>query len=156
MVLIFKSRWIPNAISFDAGRVVRSTSFYVQQLFSVNRGDTILPSSPVRSPPVYYVASKNSKTGAVYVKVRPPTPPVQVATNSSVVQATNVGSSAETLSIAFDGVRVGSHGTATTLMSTDIYASNTPEEPDTVVPVVTKFKVASSFKYSEHLSCGSK
>lgn len=123
-------QWIPNLISFDAGSVIRSTSFYVQQLFSVNRGDTILPVSPVRSPPLYYVASTDSKTGTVFVK------------------AANTGSSPISISFSFNGLKLGSTGTATTLTSSNIYASNTPENPDTVVPVTSSFTAGSTINYT--------
>ncbi|KAK4704830.1 alpha-L-arabinofuranosidase, partial [Phenoliferia sp. Uapishka_3] len=61
-------QWFPDLISFDAENIYLSTSFYVQQMFSANRGDIILPVSPVRAPPVYYVASKDSATGVIYLK----------------------------------------------------------------------------------------
>ncbi|KAJ3854007.1 glycoside hydrolase family 51 protein [Lentinula lateritia] len=35
----------PNLVSFDSGNVYPSTSYYVQQLFSLNRGDEYLPST---------------------------------------------------------------------------------------------------------------
>ncbi|KAL8277579.1 hypothetical protein RQP46_010011 [Phenoliferia psychrophenolica] len=124
------SQWTPNLISFDASGVILSTSYYVQQMFSVNRGDTILPMTPVRAPPVYYVASKDSTTGTVFFK------------------ASNTGAKSEMVSIAFEGVKVGTTGTATTLTSNDINASNTPEDPYNVVPVVTKFTVTKNFKYT--------
>ena len=54
-------------ISFDAETVIKSVSYYVQQMFAINKGDTILPVTPTRAPPVYYVASQND--GAVFIKV---------------------------------------------------------------------------------------
>ncbi|KZP28166.1 glycoside hydrolase family 51 protein [Athelia psychrophila] len=35
----------PNLIGFDAGSVIHSTSYYVQHMFSLNRGDVYLPST---------------------------------------------------------------------------------------------------------------
>lgn len=36
-------QWTPNLIWFDNLRVVRTPNYYVQQLFSLNRGDVVLP-----------------------------------------------------------------------------------------------------------------
>ncbi|KAJ9648348.1 hypothetical protein H2199_001202 [Coniosporium tulheliwenetii] len=55
-------QWTPNLISFnnDPDSLVLSTSYYVQQMFSVNRGHTILPvTADSAFGPLYWVASKS-------------------------------------------------------------------------------------------------
>lgn len=124
--------WTPNLIAFNANNVVLSTSYFVQQMFSVNRGDTILPVSPVRSAPFYYVASINSVSGTVFIK------------------ATNTGSTAVTFAVAFDStISVGTKGTATLLTSATTSASNTLASPNAVTPVVSSFVGGPRFTYSE-------
>lgn len=55
-------RWNPDLINFDSSRVYGIPSYYVQQMFSLNRGDVILPIS-VESPEV----SGGNKAGAIGV-----------------------------------------------------------------------------------------
>ncbi|KAF9566985.1 glycoside hydrolase [Agrocybe pediades] len=65
-------QWTPDIMTYDASRLVKSTSYYVQQMFSLNRGTHVLQTSPVSSPdnaPLYWVASVNNETNAVFLKV---------------------------------------------------------------------------------------
>lgn len=56
-------------LSADPGSLTGSAIYYVQQLLSVHRGDTILPvNSSVGFGRLYYVAS-STKTGLFYVKL---------------------------------------------------------------------------------------
>ncbi|KAE9400941.1 glycoside hydrolase [Gymnopus androsaceus JB14] len=53
-------QWTPNIISFDASHIVKSTSYYVQQMFSTNRGTHVLTTSPTsdnNSVPLYWVSN---------------------------------------------------------------------------------------------------
>ncbi|KAL1847037.1 hypothetical protein Plec18170_008813 [Paecilomyces lecythidis] len=66
------TQWSPNLIPFNQGpnSIVKTTSYYVQQLFSSNRGATILPvTSDKGFNPVYYVASLSSDNSTYYVKL---------------------------------------------------------------------------------------
>ncbi|KAF5377147.1 hypothetical protein D9757_008791 [Collybiopsis confluens] len=65
-------QWTPDIISFDASRVVKSTSYHVQQMFSTNRGTQVLatlPASDANSVPLYWVASYNNETHVVFLKL---------------------------------------------------------------------------------------
>lgn len=83
-------QWTPDIMTYDATRMVKSTSYYVQQvseflhmdgmgldliatqMFSVNRGTHVLQTSPVSSPdnaPLYWVASINNATDVIFLKV---------------------------------------------------------------------------------------
>ncbi|MBC7288898.1 MAG: hypothetical protein H5T86_12850, partial [Armatimonadetes bacterium] len=44
-------RWNPDLINFDATRCYGTPSYYVQQMFSLNRGDVVLPAT-VQVPPI--------------------------------------------------------------------------------------------------------
>ena len=49
------------------GSITGSTSFYVQQLFSIHRGSTVLPvTSDTAFGPVYWVASQTSASSPTY------------------------------------------------------------------------------------------
>ena len=55
-------RWNPDLINFDSSRVYGLPSYYVQQMFSANRGEVVLPAS-VSSAPVKVAA----RSGAIGV-----------------------------------------------------------------------------------------
>ncbi|KZP01949.1 glycoside hydrolase family 51 protein, partial [Athelia psychrophila] len=63
------SQWTPNLIGFDAGAVILSTSYYVQQLFSLNRGDVYLPSTlPTSGGTLQWSVTKQNSTNDVFIK----------------------------------------------------------------------------------------
>jgi alpha-L-arabinofuranosidase len=73
-------QWNPDLIWFDNTRVYGSPSYYVQQLFSLNRPDVVLPvkldpasipsdSAPKSAPPLYVVAGLDQKTGETILDV---------------------------------------------------------------------------------------
>jgi alpha-N-arabinofuranosidase len=69
-------QWTPNLIWFDNLRVYGTPNYYVQQLFSRNRGDVLLPfqlsgPTPIENgnPRFYASASRDTKTRDVILKV---------------------------------------------------------------------------------------
>ena len=86
------AEWSPDLMGFNStpGTITGSTSYYVQKLFSTNRGDTILPvTSDSDFGPVYWVASSTS-SGTYYVKLA------------------NYGTSTESVTIKIPGASTGS------------------------------------------------
>ncbi|OCK80529.1 glycoside hydrolase family 51 protein [Lepidopterella palustris CBS 459.81] len=66
------STYTPNAISYRYSKstIVFSTTYYVQKMFSSNRGDTISKlDSDTGFGPVYWVASKLENSSTYYVKL---------------------------------------------------------------------------------------
>ncbi|OCL11008.1 glycoside hydrolase family 51 protein [Glonium stellatum] len=66
------SMYTPNAISFEYSepKVVLSTTYYTQKMFSANRGDTILNfTSNEEFGPLYWVVSKHSPTSTYFLKL---------------------------------------------------------------------------------------
>ncbi|KAG8745044.1 hypothetical protein FRC10_009018 [Ceratobasidium sp. 414] len=60
------TQWAPDLIGFDAYNIVKSVSYWVQHMFSLNRGDTILSvKSTAKVNPIYWVASKTNTTAFV-------------------------------------------------------------------------------------------
>ncbi|KAL1306356.1 hypothetical protein AAFC00_005070 [Neodothiora populina] len=119
------AQWSPDAVGYDAANgVTRSTSWFVQQLFSANRGDTILPvESDSGFGPAYWVASS--------------------AGNTNFVKLANYGDASQTISINIDGKT-----TATlTQLSGGQEDSNTPGE-ENVQPVVTAIDGNGTFSFS--------
>jgi alpha-N-arabinofuranosidase len=69
-------QWRPNLIWFDNLRVIATPDYYVQQLFSRNRGDAVLPlavsgPAPVQGQPprLFASAALDQKTGEIILKV---------------------------------------------------------------------------------------
>ncbi|KAG1730852.1 glycoside hydrolase family 51 protein [Suillus paluster] len=125
------SKWTPNLISFDASQVYPSTSFYTQQLFSLNRGTEYLPSTLhiAEAVSLHWSVTRDAPTNTVIIKIA------------------NTGTSAEDMSfeLPFEGV----HGIGTaTVLSGSATASNSPEAPDTVKPVTSQIKTGKSFPYT--------
>ncbi|KZS88917.1 glycoside hydrolase [Sistotremastrum niveocremeum HHB9708] len=117
------NQWTPDLISFDAGTSFGSTSYYVQQLFSSNRGTHILATTPTQdnsTNPLYWVASHNNDTNLVFLKVA------------------NTGNDDLVVYLTFD-FSVGPTATLSTLSQTDgsgiFNVSNTPDNPRNIIPV---------------------
>ncbi|KAG1747441.1 glycoside hydrolase family 51 protein [Suillus lakei] len=122
-------QWSPNLISFDASQVYPSTSFYTQQLFSLNRGTEYLPSTLPQNGALHWSVTRDTPTNTVIIKIA------------------NTGMTAEEMSfeLPFNGV----HGTGTaTVLSGSATASNSPETSDTVKPVTSQIKTGKSFSYT--------
>jgi alpha-N-arabinofuranosidase len=115
-------QWCPNMIGYDALSSFGSPSYYAQQMFNQNRGDTIVSGNLSTEPrDFFYSATRSSKTGTIYVK------------------AVNRSSDPITLQIQLNGVgTVSPDGDLTTLTSDDPEAVNSVKEPSKVIPVSSK------------------
>jgi alpha-L-arabinofuranosidase len=61
-------QWTPNLIWCDNLRIYGTPNYYVQQLFSRNRGDAVLPASST-SPALCVSSSQDEKSSEVIVKI---------------------------------------------------------------------------------------
>lgn len=121
-------QWSPNLIWFDNLRSFGTPSYYVQKLFSTNRGTTVLPVQLEGNPTdLYASASFDKALGEVILKV------VSTATTARDVS----------LNLAGAG-KVGTRGKAFVLSSTDLKAENSLNEPMKVALVEKPFTVSSS------------
>ncbi|KAH7338763.1 glycoside hydrolase [Rhizoctonia solani] len=119
-------QWTPDIISFDAGSIVKSTSYYVQQMFGTNLGTHVLKTAPAPSAsvPLHWVASHDTKNKIVYLK------------------ASNTGKTAFTTSLAFDFSITG-QSTVTLLNAPIANTSNTLANTNAAVPKTTNLDVKS-------------
>ncbi|MDQ3805808.1 MAG: carbohydrate binding domain-containing protein [Acidobacteriota bacterium] len=130
-------QWTPNMIWFDNLRSYGTPNYYVQKLFSTNRGTHLLPVLIDGSPKngqgeLYASASADSKAGEVILKV------VNTAASQREVR----------ISLAGAG-RVGRGGRAFVLTSPDLKAENSLDEPTKIAPVERPLAVASGeFAYT--------
>ncbi|PFH50482.1 glycoside hydrolase family 51 protein [Amanita thiersii Skay4041] len=129
---VTNSQWTPNLVSFDSGAVYRSTSYYVQKLFSLNRGDQYLPSTlPSRTGTLFWSVVRKTSTNEIIIKVSN-----TVSTAASLTFA--LPSSFST--VATSGIVQVLTGAAT--------ASNTPTAPNTIVPVTSSISTGKTFNYN--------
>jgi alpha-L-arabinofuranosidase len=116
-------QWQPDLIWFDNTRVYGSPSYYVQQLFSRNRPDVVLPVELTAGlptggtqPPLYAVAGRDNRAGDIVLIVANPF---------------GRGKSAR---ISVRGARLAPGATATILTSDSADDENSLETPTKVVP----------------------
>jgi len=127
---INSTQWTPDLISFDAGHVIKSTSYYVQKLFALNKGDVYLPSTlPIRGGTLHWSVTLSNSTGSMMIKV--------VNTDNKLANVK--------FQLPFENV--ASSGTLTQLAGAAT-ASNTPESPHTVSPVVSSIATGKKFAIS--------
>lgn len=121
-------QWTPNLIGFDAANVYLSTSYYVQKMFSLNKGEEFLPSTlPNADGSVHWSVVRSPSTKQVFIKVA------------------NAGT--EGASIAFSlPFSVSSTGNMEVL-SGAMTESNTPSAPATIVPKTSSFRAGKSFTF---------
>jgi len=145
-------QWRPNLIWCDNLQSYGTPNYYVQQLFSLNRGDVVLPaevrSVPVRAsqetpdgvttnasskqPGLYVTASRDLKAGEIILKV--------------------VNSAAEprTAQVQVQGAkRIARRGTMIVLAGKELTDENSIAEPKKVAPVTAPLEGAgASFKHT--------
>jgi alpha-N-arabinofuranosidase len=116
------SQWRPNLIGYDALRSYGSPSYYAIRLFSCHHGDAILKSSFDESaPPLHQTVTKNTRTGAIYLKI------------------VNANGTPQPLTIALKGVNsISPTATAIALATANLTDTNSLDEPTKVAPVTTK------------------
>ncbi|KDR85498.1 hypothetical protein GALMADRAFT_132190 [Galerina marginata CBS 339.88] len=125
-------QWTPDILTYDASRVVKSTSYFVQQMFSVNRGTHVLATSPVSSPdnaPLFWVASVNNETDVVFLKV------------------SNAGTADLTANIFLEfpitgfATAISISSPALSPISGQFNVSNTLDDPEQIIPVSSSFAI---------------
>ncbi|KAK0200311.1 glycoside hydrolase superfamily [Desarmillaria ectypa] len=111
--------WHPNLVVFDADP---SVSYYVQQLFSVYRGDEYIPSTlPERNGTVFW----------------------SVVRKTSVINRNN-----NATNMTFELPFSVSNTEVATVLTGEKTSANTPSDPDLVLPQTSSIPTGSTFDYS--------
>ena len=115
-------QWRPDLIWFNNILVFGTPNYYVQKLFSTNRGTNIIPvlsdgKTVAGADSLYASGSIDIDAKKIIVKI----------VNSSQQQRTTL--------LSFDGRNVNREGTQIRLSSTDKYAFNSVAEPEKIIPV---------------------
>ena len=121
-------QWRPDMIWYDNLRSFRSCSYYVQQMFSRNKGSNVLSLTMDGKA----VAGNEGQDGlfasAVY----------EESDNSIIVKVVNTSDNAQTVSINLKGMKSIRDAEVTTFTSPDLNAENTLDEPEKIVPTTGK------------------
>ena len=124
-------QWTPNMIWFDNLRSYGTPNYYVQKLFSVNRGTRILP--------VLQNGSATNGQGELFTSASLDEPGGEV-----ILKVVNTTSSAKEVHINLAGAKtVGKVGKAFVLDSADLKAENSLDNPTKVSPVEGQLVVPS-------------
>ena len=123
-------QWAVNLIGFDGLRSFGSPSYYAQKMFAQDLGDVIVPTDVSGLSPLYTCATRDTRTGTVYVK------------------AVNMTDTDLQTMVVMKGARnVGARATVTTLTG-KLTEMNTVDAPARVAPVTSSFRPSgSSFTY---------
>lgn len=130
-------QWTPDLIWFDNLRSYGTPNYYVQKLFSLNKGTNILPVLLNGSPHnaqqnLYASASIDRHAGEVVLKL------VNAAPDKKDVRIKLAGTE-----------RLGKAGKAFVLGSSDLKGENSLDQPTRLSPVLRQFQVASpEFNYT--------
>lgn len=125
-------QWRPDMIWYDNNNSVRTASYYVQQLFSENKGTNVVPLTMDKKNVTGAEGQNGLFASAVYDKDR----------NEYIVKVTNTSSEPQELNIKLAGLKkkdVITGVTAQTLLTKDLDSENTLEEPNKIVPSMKQF-----------------
>lgn len=126
-------QWRPDAIWYDNLRKFNSCSYYVQQLYSLNKGTNVIPLTMNGKP----VAGNEGQNGLFASAV------VDKKTNEVIIKVANTGDKAQDVAFNLKGMKKGEHkAELISLHSDNLDAENTLDEPVKIVPKSSAITVA--------------
>lgn len=138
-------QWRPDMIWYDNSRSVRTASYYVQQLFSHNKGTNTASLTMDGKA----IAGNEDQAGlfasAVY----------DATANAYIVKAANVSDTTQSVTISLDGLASDKQiasASITTLHCDNPDADNTLDAPETVVPETHELANVSGSKFNTTLN----
>jgi alpha-L-arabinofuranosidase len=128
------SQWPTNLIGYDALDSYGSPSYYVQEMFSRNHGDVVLPTTLTTTgsgSQLYESVTRDTRTGAIYLKV------------------VNAASQVQPVRVIITGVgSIEPIGDALVLTSESPQDTNSLSDPRKIVPVTARADgLGQSFEY---------
>lgn len=127
-------QWTPNLIWVDNHRIYGTPNYYVQKLFSRNRGDVVLPvaSADADKNKLFVSAVRENESGDVILKIvnaLPESVPAEI-------HLQNIGNGAR-------------YAQTTVLTSGNLSDENSLDQPEKVAPVTTRLgKVGPKLQYA--------
>lgn len=117
-------QWRPDLIWFDNTNMFKSVSYYVQQMYSCNKGTNVLKLTMNGKP----VAGQKGQDG-LYA-----TAAADNGDGSVIVKIVNTNKTAQSVSVNLKGISGEKTAKVTTLTCSDPDAENTIEEPEKITP----------------------
>ena len=132
-------QWRPDAIWFDNLHSFKSVSYYVQQLYAMNKGTNVLSLTMQKQP----VAGQPGQDGLFASSVYDST------TGEVIVKVVNTSDQTQPVTLNLQGLKSATTAQTITLHSDNMNGENTLDEPEKIIPVqgaiaVTPGKKASS------------
>ena len=126
-------QWRPDLVWFDNLNVMRTCSYYVQQLYAQNKGTEVLSLTMEGRP----VAGKDGQNGLYASVVK------DSNKNEYIIKVVNVSSAPQEISIRFDKLPrkqtlLSDEISCTTLHSDESLGENSLEHPDKILPVTVQ------------------
>ena len=118
-------QWRPDAIWFDNLRSFKSVSYYVQQLFAMNKGTNVLSLTMDKQP----VAGQPGQDGLFASSVYDST------TGEVIVKVVNTSDITQVISLNLQGVKGATEAQTITLHSDNMDGENTLDRPELIIPV---------------------
>ena len=118
-------QWRPDAIWFDNLRSFKSVSYYVQQLFAMNKGTHVLTLTMNGKP----VAGQDGQDGLFASSV------FDAATGEVIVKVVNTSEKSQSLSIQLQGMKGKRSAQVITLTHVGMDDENTLDNPEKIIPV---------------------
>lgn len=117
-------QWRPDMIWYDNLRSFKSCSYYVQQMFSRNKGSNVLSLTMNGKP----VAGNNDQDGLFASAV------FDTTAKAVIVKIVNTGDKAQDVKLNFEGMSGTHPAELTTFHASDLVGENTLDEPEKYVP----------------------
>lgn len=125
-------QWTPNLIWFDNLRSYGTPNYYVQKLFSTNRGTRLLP--------VLIDGSPRNGQGELYASAS-----MDARANEVILKVVNTAAAPKEARVNLAGAgRIGRGGKAFVLASPDLKAENSLAEPTKIAPVERPLSVSAA------------
>lgn len=135
-------QWESDLIGYDALNAYGSPSYYAQVLFGKYLGNKIIPvkaegiptfkltdKQGETVPQIYYTATKDTKTGNIYIKL------------------VNATGNSNDISISLEGAgKINNKATKIELKADKPDATNSIDNPKNIIPVKSQIKVSDNFK----------
>lgn len=121
-------QWTPNLIWFNNSQVLKTPSYYVQQLFSGNRGTHIVP---IQQEGLAVTGQDSCYATAA----------VDTVSKELIIKLVNTSADLKTRSLDVKGIKQKKlEGAITVLKGSGINDQNTMENPDHIIPVAAKWQ----------------
>ncbi len=130
-------QWRPDLVWFDNLNTFKTTSYYVQQLYTLNPGTNVLSLTMNKKPVTGSEDQKGLFASAVWDK----------NSNEVIIKVVNTANKKSDILLDFNGLQKRESlttGTVTILQSDDIYAENSIETPNKIAPIEKKIEVNGS------------